>query len=144
MQCRDQESGAIRLGTPGLQRGASPNSRYNFSVYLALQSAALPQGLTIARFVKTVRALKNGVFWDVTPCGSSKNRRFGGTCLVFLRSVRRLLVTASVVPSSPIVVNLMREALSSSKTSVLSRITRRNIPEKPFFIVTAAKTSNLT
>jgi hypothetical protein len=23
--------------------------------------------------------LKNAVFWDVTPCGSSKNRRFGGT-----------------------------------------------------------------
>jgi hypothetical protein len=23
-------------------------------------------------------AWKNGVFWDVTPCGSCKNRRFGG------------------------------------------------------------------
>jgi hypothetical protein len=23
--------------------------------------------------------LKNGVFWDVTLCGSCKNRRFGGT-----------------------------------------------------------------
>jgi hypothetical protein len=23
--------------------------------------------------------IKNGVFWDVTPCGSCKNRRFGGT-----------------------------------------------------------------
>jgi hypothetical protein len=22
---------------------------------------------------------KNGVFWVVTPCGSCKNRRFGGT-----------------------------------------------------------------
>jgi hypothetical protein len=22
---------------------------------------------------------KNGVFWDVTPCGPCKNRRFGGT-----------------------------------------------------------------
>jgi hypothetical protein len=22
---------------------------------------------------------KNGVFWDVTPCGSCENRRFGGT-----------------------------------------------------------------
>jgi hypothetical protein len=28
----------------------------------------------------TIRAgIKNGVFWDVTPCGSCKNRRFGGT-----------------------------------------------------------------
>jgi hypothetical protein len=23
--------------------------------------------------------IKNGVFWDVTPCGSCKNRHFGGT-----------------------------------------------------------------
>jgi hypothetical protein len=23
--------------------------------------------------------MKNGVLWDVTPCGSCKNRRFGGT-----------------------------------------------------------------
>jgi hypothetical protein len=23
--------------------------------------------------------MKNGVFWDVTPCGSCKNQRFGGT-----------------------------------------------------------------
>jgi hypothetical protein len=80
--------------------------------------------------------MKNAVFWDVTPCDSCKNRRFGGTyflhqqglkigelgttlavtsnrrthAFVFLRSVRRLLVTANVVPSSPILVTLMMEA----------------------------------
>jgi hypothetical protein len=43
-----------------------------------------------------------------------------------LRSVRRLLVTASVVPSSPILVTLMKEALSPSETSVLTGATRRN------------------
>jgi hypothetical protein len=43
----------------------------------------------------------------------------------FLRSVHRLVVTASVVPSSPILVTLMKEALSSSETSVLTRATWR-------------------
>jgi hypothetical protein len=97
----------------------------------------------------------NGVFWDVTLCGSCKNQvseelsasfiretTIGelGTTLavtsndarcdfVFLRSVRRLLVTANVVPSSPILVTLMKVALSSSETSVHTRATRRNISE---------------
>jgi hypothetical protein len=42
--------------------------------------------------------------------------------------VLQLLVTANV-PSSPILVTLLMEALSSSETAVLTRAIRRNIPE---------------
>jgi hypothetical protein len=47
---------------------------------------------------------------------------------IFLDRVRRLLVTASVVPSSPTLVSLM-EALSSYETSVFTIATRHNIPK---------------
>jgi hypothetical protein len=55
--------------------------------------------------------MKNAVFWDVTLCASCK-----------------LLVTANVVPSSPILVILMMEATGSSETSDLIRATPRHIP----------------
>jgi hypothetical protein len=43
--------------------------------------------------------------------------------------VIRLLVTANVVPSSPILVTLMMEEIRSSETSVLTKATRRHIPD---------------
>jgi hypothetical protein len=61
----------------------------------------------------------------------NKGKRIGelGTMLtellLFLSIVRRMLVTANVVPSSTILVALMMEALRSSETSVLTRASRR-------------------
>jgi hypothetical protein len=40
----------------------------------------MPFGTLYVRFeVFTAVTMKNGVCWDVTLCGSCKNRRFGGT-----------------------------------------------------------------
>jgi hypothetical protein len=47
---------------------------------------------------------------------------------MFLRSALRFLVTANVVPISPILVTLMMEEIRSFETSILTRVTRRNIP----------------
>jgi hypothetical protein len=63
---------------------------------------------------------------------------------VFLRSLLRLSVTANVVPSLPILVTLIMEAIYFTETSVLTRATRRHIPDDGISIVTAVKTSNLT
>jgi hypothetical protein len=66
-----------------------------------------------------------------TTLAVTSNRR----TMVFLRSMRRLLVTVSVVPSSPILVTLIKETLSSSETSVLQQPHGVTSQKTPFYIL---------
>jgi hypothetical protein len=43
--------------------------------------------------------LQNGVIWDVTPCGSCKDRRFGGTYRLLTRATRRNISEDSILHS---------------------------------------------
>jgi hypothetical protein len=71
--------------------------------------------------------MKNAVFWDVMTCGCCKNDVPEELGASFIR-VLQLLVTANV-PSSRIPITMMMQAIRSSVTQVLTRVTRRNIPE---------------
>jgi hypothetical protein len=58
------------------------------------------------------------------------NAELGTTLtLVFLLSMRRILVTVNVMPSPQNIVTMVLGALTSSETSDLTRTTRHNNPE---------------
>jgi hypothetical protein len=93
----------------------------------------------MAPFLGTRLMLKNGVALVRTNVSEEFSASFirvtrigePGTTLaefVFLRRLHRLLVTANVVPSSPILVTLKMEAIRSSETSLLITSTCCNIP----------------
>jgi hypothetical protein len=61
---------------------APPECQHSYDIrcYRRLSGWWAKRNTISVRFeVFTAVTMKNGVFWDVTPCGSCKNRRFGGT-----------------------------------------------------------------
>jgi hypothetical protein len=82
-----------------------------------------------AYIIRVTRIGDIGTTLAVTGNRRSQRRNIIPLTLLFLQNVRRLLVTANIVPSSQILVTLMMEGLHSSETSVLTTATRPNIPE---------------
>jgi hypothetical protein len=72
----------------------------------------------------TAVTVMNAVFWDVASCGFVINRRFGGTCQLYLHHSNRLtLVLVRVMYYS-----LKMEATRSFGTSVYNKPTILVIP----------------
>jgi hypothetical protein len=63
---------------------------------------------------------------------------------IYTSSVLQLAVTANIVPSSPILVTLMMEAICFSEKSVSQKPHGATSKKTTFFKVTAVKTPDLT
>jgi hypothetical protein len=77
--------------------------------------------------------MKNAVFWDVTPCGSFKNQRFGGMQRInhqVDKNLRARNVSSNLEPKHCSRFLQEPRGVTSQKTA--------------FFIITPVKTSNLT
>jgi hypothetical protein len=73
---RQLECGLVRH-MERTSRDATPSLRYNLNLMIITNNLLLIACSVSGK--KMPLHLKNGVFWDVTPCGSCKNGRFGGT-----------------------------------------------------------------
>jgi hypothetical protein len=74
--------------------------------------------------------IKNAVFWDITPCCCCKDRGFGGTYR--LRHQGEKMSGARTLEVTSNRITLRRNtchSVRSSETPVLTKATRRNIPE---------------
>jgi hypothetical protein len=71
-----------RIGELGTTKAATSNRRKlrrNTSYFHPEEGGARFMLTSLPFVFQLGLILKNGVFWDDTPCGYCKNRRFGGT-----------------------------------------------------------------
>jgi hypothetical protein len=95
--------------------------------------------------------MKNVVFRDVTPYSFYNNRRFGGTYRLHHQGEGNVRATKYVSRSLSLS-TLMMEAICSSRTSILTRVTRRHSPHdailhipsyiSPFLFLDAVQKAN--
>jgi hypothetical protein len=83
------------------------------------------------RIASIIRVTRSGELGTILTLGSN-------------RSTLRRLVTANVVPCSPIVVNMMMQPYVPSKRRFLHEPKRVTFQKTAFLIVTAVETSNLS
>jgi hypothetical protein len=83
-----------------------------------------------------VLAMKNAVFWDVAPCTSRVNRRFGGTYRLYLQGRK--------IREGGTSVSRWLQRYVPSKRRFTQNLLGATSQKKAFFIVTAVKTSNVT
>jgi hypothetical protein len=76
-------------------------------------------------YTENSMAVKSGVFWDVTPCGSCKTRRFGGTSRLLHQGDKNRWSRKNAS------CNYQPKHAAKNTKSVLTRATRRNIIEDP-------------
>jgi hypothetical protein len=76
--------------------------------------------------------MKNAVFWDVTTCGSCKNRHLGGTnSFQHNAKIGELGTTLAVTSNRSTLLGKTAFILEiSSEISIFTRATRHNFPEK--------------
>jgi hypothetical protein len=93
-----------------------PRSISVLSIHLCLdlRNGFFPSGFLTSNLYAL---LKNGVFWDVTPCSSCKNRRFGGTYRLHNEGDKNRRAGTTLL--------LMMETTRSSETSVRIRATQK-------------------
>jgi hypothetical protein len=91
----------------------------------------LSRGVATAVYFRHFLILKNAVVWDVAPCRSFVNRRFGGTYRLHLQG--RIIRERGTSVSRWLQTTLKMEAIRSSEMSVYTISIRRHFPEDGIF-----------